>query len=430
MYVYSSIQDAKVALRAGPGDMRNRVVGSRLVRDGIDPYTFHYKVGDSLQYFDFQNCKAENISNISASPFFLKILTPICHKPQLWINSALYIVTQIAFCVLLLVVIQSLSSLKQKAVAAFILISTLYWDAWLMNLFNKQTYFLFAIVYFIIFLLLRKNYFTKVKTQIAQSIAGALIAFLVLLKMNLLLLFLPFIFIAKKIKTTIVTASILIIVYIGIVFTHSYSRNLWTNYFSFLKVSIAQVEGKITNTKIDQCPNPPILEGINIKKITDAYALQPISYNEETANFFNILWFINKSTIERSTLSIIMMVVVGMILGLSIYVFKKNGLSVPQIFLLGFACYLIADFFGPIFRLPYYTTQWYVAIGIMLMCFKNIPKWSWVFLILAFLLYLSPIVFSNLQLTLAEQFLLLAILGVALYPKNKLSVVAKEKSTN
>jgi hypothetical protein len=200
MYVYSSIQDAKVALRAGPGDMRNRVVGSRLVRDGIDPYTYHYKVGDSLQYFDFQNCKAENISNISASPFFLKILKPICHKPQLWINSALYIVTQIAFCVLLLVVIQSLSSLKQKAVAAFILISTLYWDAWLMNLFNKQTYFLFAIVYFIIFLLLRKNYFTKVKTQIAQSIAGALIAFLVLLKMNLLLLFLPFIFIAKKIN--------------------------------------------------------------------------------------------------------------------------------------------------------------------------------------------------------------------------------------
>jgi hypothetical protein len=124
------------------------------------------------------------------------------------------------------------------------------------------------------------------------------------------------------------------------------------------------------------------------------------------------------------------MVVVGMILGLSYYVFKKNGLSVPQIFLLGFACYLIADFFGPIFRLPYYTTQWYVAIGIMLMCFKNIPKWSWVFLIFAFLLYLSPIVFSNLQLTLAEQFLLLAILGVALYPKNKLSVVAKEKSTN
>ena len=36
-------------------DLRNRVVGSRLQKDGKLPYTYYYKSGDDLRYFDIYN---------------------------------------------------------------------------------------------------------------------------------------------------------------------------------------------------------------------------------------------------------------------------------------------------------------------------------------------------------------------------------------
>jgi hypothetical protein len=409
LYCYANYNDAKIAKAAGGGDFRNRIVGSRLVKDGIDPYFYHYKTGDKLQYVDMQNCHTNEISNISASPFFLKILNPICYKPQLFLNNALYIITQICFCLILLIVTYFQQTIRQKSVAYLILVGTLFWDAWIMNNFNKQTYFLFAFLYLLIYLALKSSILPKIQSTILEIFAGICIILLVLIKLNYIFLFLPFLMIFRKIKIALSTATFLGFLYIGIVFTHFYTKQLWQKYFAFLKISVEQVQGKYNITNNDPCPNITVLEGIDFKKNEKLLHNNPVHFNEETSNFFNILWFTNKSAIARPVLMFLMISIVSLILIITFFRNRKNPLALYQIFLIGFCCFIAADFYGPIFRHPYYANHWIIALAILLIHFENITKLSWILIFSALIIYVLP-KFSNLQLTLAEQLLFFAVL--------------------
>ena len=37
-------------------DLRNRVVGARLMHDGISPYYYKWKTGDPIRYYDSYQC--------------------------------------------------------------------------------------------------------------------------------------------------------------------------------------------------------------------------------------------------------------------------------------------------------------------------------------------------------------------------------------
>ena len=65
-------------------DLRNRVVGARLQKDGRLPYNYYFQPADGLRYFDFQNLNTDSsgASNATASPFFHQLLYPICDLPQ------------------------------------------------------------------------------------------------------------------------------------------------------------------------------------------------------------------------------------------------------------------------------------------------------------------------------------------------------------
>ena len=66
-----------------PGDLRNRVVGARLQLDGQSPYFYHWKAGDSERYYDWNNnSPVAQISNVTATPFFHWLLSPLAHLPQ------------------------------------------------------------------------------------------------------------------------------------------------------------------------------------------------------------------------------------------------------------------------------------------------------------------------------------------------------------
>src|ERR1700722_10451753 len=70
-------------------DLRNRVVGARLQKDGKLPYNYKYQQADGLRYFDFQNLNNDTsgISNITASPFFHELLFPICNLQEAAISK-------------------------------------------------------------------------------------------------------------------------------------------------------------------------------------------------------------------------------------------------------------------------------------------------------------------------------------------------------
>ena len=67
-----------------PTDLRNRVVGARLQKDGKLPYSYNWQPSDGIRYFDVHNSNPHpsGINNITASPFFHELLFPICDLPE------------------------------------------------------------------------------------------------------------------------------------------------------------------------------------------------------------------------------------------------------------------------------------------------------------------------------------------------------------
>ena len=53
-----------------PGDLRNRLVGARMMKDGLSPYFYIWKEGGPIRYYDTYTSPNSNVSAATATPFF------------------------------------------------------------------------------------------------------------------------------------------------------------------------------------------------------------------------------------------------------------------------------------------------------------------------------------------------------------------------
>ena len=63
------------------GDLRNRVVGARIIEDGGSPYFYKWKPGDPLRYYDPQAFDVYIPSISTSTPFLHRMLIPLAELP-------------------------------------------------------------------------------------------------------------------------------------------------------------------------------------------------------------------------------------------------------------------------------------------------------------------------------------------------------------
>ena len=64
-------------------DLRNRVIGARLEKDGKLPYAYAWIPSDGMRYYDPHNPNnGSGPSSITASPFFHQLMWPIADWPE------------------------------------------------------------------------------------------------------------------------------------------------------------------------------------------------------------------------------------------------------------------------------------------------------------------------------------------------------------
>ena len=75
------------------GDLRNRIVGARLQKDGKLPYFYYWQSKDGIRYFDPINTNQSpaTVSPITASPLFHQLLYPICDLEQQTLSKIWFI---------------------------------------------------------------------------------------------------------------------------------------------------------------------------------------------------------------------------------------------------------------------------------------------------------------------------------------------------
>src|ERR1700755_3219804 len=73
--------------KAYAGDLRNRVVGARMVKDGRSPYFYKWREGDGLRYYDPQNFDTWKPSHMTSTPVLYRLLSPLVEMPQAAISK-------------------------------------------------------------------------------------------------------------------------------------------------------------------------------------------------------------------------------------------------------------------------------------------------------------------------------------------------------
>src|SRR5579859_6629143 len=59
------------------GDLRNRIVGARLIADGYSPYFYKYAPGGPVRYYDPQAFDIFYVSICTSTPFLHRVLIPV-----------------------------------------------------------------------------------------------------------------------------------------------------------------------------------------------------------------------------------------------------------------------------------------------------------------------------------------------------------------
>src|SRR5580692_10572241 len=95
-------------------DLRNRIVGARLVEDGRDPYTYKWKTGDGIRYYDPKNFDDHHTSVITVSPFFLHLLSPVAGMPFSGISRWWLVLEYLALVVMVTIALRAARDELQK----------------------------------------------------------------------------------------------------------------------------------------------------------------------------------------------------------------------------------------------------------------------------------------------------------------------------
>ena len=393
------------------GDLRNRVVGSRLINDGKLPYYYKWKMKDGIRYYDPAAFNNGKLSNITASPFFHQLLIPFSNLPESEITDIWFCIEYCMFLIIVLIAVSFCDSVSVKLVVAGISIAFLYTDAWKAHIASGQLYLVipFLTALFTFFLYRAKNIFYF-------FFCGILATMLVLIRPNFIFFFLPLLLWIKVFKMKNIAALVLpFCAALVWIFSNSFQLSLWKQYFAFVNEGIITHQGadnKIVVAEAD--PGYAVWEGITWKKVNKILPDSAIAPHSENGNFFVVYRSVFHKQINTATLFI-----TGNALIILIFFFfyrqTKNKNKTADDLLLsmitGFCLYMISDLFSPVYRHQYYTIQWLFAVLLFFSIAKNKNERIFQYLTLAgVFLNMINVNFLKMEHTMGEYIVLFSLL--------------------
>ncbi|WP_190277193.1 glycosyltransferase 87 family protein [Taibaiella lutea] len=367
-------------------DMRNRVVGARLMKDGILPYHYHWHPGDNLKYVvqrTIDTNRFRHVSIISASPFFHRILSPVANYNEPDIVKCFFFFN---YALLFFMAIIAWYESRNPLLVLLFFVPFLFTDGWLHHIQLSQYYLLFG------FLLFMAAY-TLLKGKMYA--AALFLALAILFKPSCIIFLIPFFLYFKTYRKFLLGSGMLLSVYALIVCFLPFEKSNWVEYFGSIKEHAAIHQMKVVyppgNFDMDAVL-PAVFEGENIQE-QKRLGIEDEWVNPVVTNFMHVYKkftggkFPPTALLEFLTLSSLALLI--------FFIYKMNRkkatapLPVQPLILAGFVFYFIANFFAPINSPPYQMVQWMAVAAIFIMEYKKIPN--------VFLLLLLMGIFINLR---------------------------------
>ncbi len=390
------------------GDLRNRIVGARLQKDGQPPYFYKWKKEDGFRYYDPQNFDTLKVSNITASPFFHQLLYPIADLPQRVISK---IWLAIEYLMLLIMIAIGLSLAKKRNQKPAVTIAAslfLYTNAWTGHISAGQLYLAIPFLALLFFYLINKS------SYIVNAIfAGLCAATLLLIRPTTIIFFLPFLFIANryaiKFKVAFVISGLLIFI---LAFGSHRERSYWMNYKTALSEQLKSHQGLHPAFQLNESdPRPVKWEGWDAEQIAEDASRFHYNYNNEHGNVFV---FINTSLKTKIPVWLLAVFAGTFIILLLSAFFKRypysSSFNIRYIAILAFCLYMITDIFSPIHRFQYNASQWLFPLLLIASAYHPSRKKIYVGIIVGLVLNSINLSFMPMEKTMGEYIVFLSIL--------------------
>lgn len=341
--------------RAYPVDLRNRVVGARLERDGRLPYFYKWRPGDGLRYYDPRNFDHWKASNITASPFFHHLLYPIADLPQAtllagWLVSE-YVI--LAGMTVLCLFLAKTTEQKQAVVAVSILF--LLTSAWKIHVSVAQIYLWIPALALLFYACIQRP------GHYAWGFgAGVLAGSLFLIRFNTLIFLLPVVFLARRYSRAWWMAFLLPLVLLaGWILGNGQERTLWKEYGQLLAEAVRVHQGR-DPAVVPNAPDPHFAqwEGVDMEAAKRQAAATETVYSETTNAFVMARYLIHRR-LSPSLWPAVGLVGIAGLCGCFYFRHRSfSALPVSQLAIFAFCLYMILDLFSPIYRIQYYSVQW------------------------------------------------------------------------
>lgn len=369
-----------------PGDLRNRIVGARLQKDGKLPYHYHWQPSDGIRYYNQDEDQwvyadgirsekipqASDVNKITASPFFHELLYPICDLPQRTI-SIIWFWGQYIMMACMIIMISAFT--KDKGVKWLLLnIGILFTttEAWKNQIAAGQIYLFEAFLISCILTVMVKN------KKYGMISAGILSVIFILTRPIGMVLFIPFLFYFKKYFVFILTSFTGLLLYTIFIFISPKETALYNDYINGMKMQVqlhqAATNGLPPQHLLEESKFSNI-EGFDIAETQRLSVSYPVKVYIENGNVFVIYFRIFHKKLPLSILMAGLACTISVLLILFFIHVRNNPTQTLQFVIFSFSLYMIVELFNPVYRHQYNAVQWFpmvLAASLLLRDWKQV----------------------------------------------------------
>ena len=393
------------------GDLRNRVVGARMQKDGLSPYFYKWKTGDGFRYYDPNNFDSLGVSNITASPFFHHLLRPLADLPQRSVSIWWLLITYGMFILLQLLGIAMATTLQQRRLLWLAACLFLLTEAWKMHIGNGQNYL------FIPLLAMAFYYcFSRQKGWVMAFAAGCCAAMLVLIKPTAALFFLPFLVLWRQYSRANIAALLLPAVLCIIwIFTSNTELFLWQQYRQNITQQVKMHQRGSPDLQVnDKDPVFDSWEGISRAAIAAESIQHPVQVYSENGNVFVPFMLVFHKNINTASLMTAALVLILLLLTVFFRLHHINGYPLQAVAILGYCLFMISDLFSPVYRHQYYAVQWMFPVLLTAAGYRHGQPSIYIAIAAGLLLNVLNISFLPMEHTVGEYIMLAAFIVLSL----------------
>jgi len=372
-------RDFENTIEYGGIDLRPKVVGSRLLMEGYDPYHYKWSPNDSELLLDPNDSPDVPISRVTVTPAYLVLLSPIANIPYK-IQKIIWLMVQwLLFLLSLLIFAKSAKSkVKSKIIWIIGLMFIAGSSFWRLHVERGQIYIVF------LFLLSLAYWISQKSFKHNAILSGFLIGYTMSLRPPTIFMAIPVI-IYRQWKLFIGT---IIGLLFGIATPLIFSGiSIWEKYYSSMQYFGTRPDalGLPWGESYKSIYPDRMIEGMNnlgtgaLIETSDS-SLQAISIN-----------YLGKMLSTKIlTLALIITILIISILLLKFYIKK---MSINILFLAGITIILISEFFLPAANYSYTNITWLIPLSLIIVSsdpISSLIKFPIIFLITGIFLTISP----------------------------------------